>query len=918
MGKDDKTIIVSMSHWDREWYQPFNIMRFRLVAMVDSLIDLLESDVNFHSFMMDGQTSIIEDYLQIRGGSRGRRLVKLIKDHRIIIGPYYVQCSAWLQTGEGYIRNLLLGHLDAEAYGIEPMKVGYIPDQFVHFEQMPQVFSGFNIGAAIFGRGMGNQQEEHNLGFEFSWKAPDGAEVMGVHISNGYGQCTRLPSNPDDALNGLLLAKGSVNRYKRNTHWALMFSGDDHSPAQPVLPDAIALWNDIEEIVEDEGTVQHGTLEEYIRNVKAESPRLSPFTGEIRGHRYQVSFQGVFSSFMPLKKRNFHAHDVLERYAEPLSIISRVLTSHDYSGYLETAWKWFMKNQPHDSSWTASWSPVMEEMGTRFNWAIQNAEEVRNWALLDIYSNIIIDKQTKQQVEIVCFNPLEFPRKESIQLVIPTNFPLEDGFRLTDSSGKILRAYFKKRVVRNEELITVRKFVASQGSRPRFFYDLFIEPVDVPAIGYTTLVINPRLGEGGDGSAGEIPEEVVVEHVQEQGTLKSTGIRSENEVLILEINQNGTLKIVDKISGETYDNLNYFEDMSDVGDGYEWIPIIGDTPISSKHAKAKIEKIVDEPYLVRFRVVVDFEVPAGANEQFNWRLDDLISIPVTSIVTMYSGKNPRVDVKVSFENKARDHRMSVVFPTPLRARDVDVDGHFGLTQRRIKLPDAGEWKVKPVPQAPQHRFINVTDYSGEKGLIIANRGLAEYEAILQDDDTINLGLTLMRGFCRWGVHINKKSPVIIEKAQLLGKHEYEYSIIPHQGDIFKKGYAEAMSFRYPVHAEYRGEYNKYQGYFPSVKKPEPFLPMSQSFFKLDPLPLVLSSIKKAERSDDIIVRFFNASKTDVIAGTLETSIKIKEVQLVDLNEMDIDGTNMKIEADVNAITMTVPPARIVTMKIKTS
>ncbi len=154
MGSGEKVIIVSHSHWDREWYMPFNLFRFRLVEMMDSLIDILEKDAKFHSFMLDGQTCMIEDYLEIRPENKAR-VHELLKSRKLIAGPFFVQNSPWLQTGEGYVRNLLVGHAIAKKWGVVPMKVGYIPDQYIHFEQMPQVFRGFGINAMAFSRGMG-------------------------------------------------------------------------------------------------------------------------------------------------------------------------------------------------------------------------------------------------------------------------------------------------------------------------------------------------------------------------------------------------------------------------------------------------------------------------------------------------------------------------------------------------------------------------------------------------------------------------------------------------------------------------------------------------------------------------------------------------------------------------------------------
>ncbi|MHA1891138.1 MAG: glycosyl hydrolase-related protein [Promethearchaeota archaeon] len=913
MPSKEKTIIVSHTHWDREWYLPFNLMRFRLVAAIDLLLDLLEKRNDFHSFMLDGQTSIIDDYLEIRPNNK-EKFYSLIKKGKIIIGPFYVQNSPWLQTGEGYIRNLLIGHLKCEELNVRPMKVAYIPDQFVHFEQMPQIFKQFGIKAIAFSRGMGNQQEENDLKFEFEWQGPDKSSVLAVHLQGSYGQCVGLPDDPEMAINSILFSKGDINRFKKSTRWSLLFSGSDHRIPEAVLPDAIKLWNEIEEIVEDEGTIAHGTLEEYVDNVLAEKPDLSIYSGEIRGHRYTVSFQGVFSSCIPWKQKNFHAHDMLERYSEPLAQISRVIAHSDYEGFLKVAWRWLMKNQPHDSAWTASWDPVLKEMLTRYDWAIQNAEETRNWAFLDIMTRIRVEKQTDKQVEIVIFNPLEQDRKEPVILTVPVNFDLEDGYILVDSTGAILKSFYIKKEMTTDEIFLVRKFVGSQGPIPKNFYELYVEPVTVPAIGYTTLLLIPK----------EKDKQTLENQKWEDGndqeirpTLDIGETFAENDVIRLEINHDGSLRIKDKISGHVFENLNYYEDTADIGDGYEFISLPGDGPITTRICKAKISKKVKTDFLVSFEIITELEIPTGVNDNFSWRLEQVIKTPIITTVTIHAGASPRVDINVRFTNKCKDHRLNVVFPTGMRSKKIDVDGHFGITERKIKLPDGSKWAVKPVPEGPQHRFINITDYTEEKGIIIANRGLPEYFAYATEDESINLGLTLLRANSRWGVHINKNTKVRLQVSQILQDLSYDYSIIVHQGKIFDKGLKDALMFRYPLHAEYRGEYNKYQGYFPNIKKPESFLALSQSFFRLTPYPLVLSCIKKAERSDDIILRIYNMSKNEACSGLLETSLDIVGVDVVNLNEELLDEGNSQVKKEsIHAIKINVPPAKIITLKLK--
>ena len=61
-----KVYIVSHSHWDREWYLPFEQHRMRLVQLIDDLLELFETDPDFDSFHLDGQTIILDDYLEVK------------------------------------------------------------------------------------------------------------------------------------------------------------------------------------------------------------------------------------------------------------------------------------------------------------------------------------------------------------------------------------------------------------------------------------------------------------------------------------------------------------------------------------------------------------------------------------------------------------------------------------------------------------------------------------------------------------------------------------------------------------------------------------------------------------------------------------------------------------------------------------
>ena len=123
-------ILVPHTHWDREWYRTHEQFRYRLVRLLDGLLDMLEEDPEFRHFTLDGQSVLVDDYLEVRPGAR-ERLAKLVREGRILVGPWYVLPDEWLVSGEALIRNLRLGLRKARGLG-GSMNLGYVPDQFGH------------------------------------------------------------------------------------------------------------------------------------------------------------------------------------------------------------------------------------------------------------------------------------------------------------------------------------------------------------------------------------------------------------------------------------------------------------------------------------------------------------------------------------------------------------------------------------------------------------------------------------------------------------------------------------------------------------------------------------------------------------------------------------------------------------------
>lgn len=144
--------LISHTHWDREWYMPYEHHHVLLIELMDKLLDTLDQDPEYRYFHLDGQTIIREDYLQVRPEQQ-ERLDRYIREGRIHFGPWYVLQDEFLTSGEANLRNLLIGHRDARPLGVIS-KTGYFPDSFGNMGQAPQILQQADIHNAIFGRGV--------------------------------------------------------------------------------------------------------------------------------------------------------------------------------------------------------------------------------------------------------------------------------------------------------------------------------------------------------------------------------------------------------------------------------------------------------------------------------------------------------------------------------------------------------------------------------------------------------------------------------------------------------------------------------------------------------------------------------------------------------------------------------------------
>src|SRR5438874_1941428 len=311
-------MVVSHTHWDREWYLAYQSFRVRLVGLFDELIELFDSDPGYKHFMLDGHTIPLEDYLEIRP-ERFDDLERLVKDGKLLIGPWYIIPDEFLPGGEALIRNFLRGHRVARMFG-EPMRVGYIPDPFGQIAHMPAILRGFGLEYATMWRGADSSLKTT----EFFWRAPDGSEVLTIHTPLGYGAASTLPGKRKALMARVQTLRDALEPLA-TTPYILLMNGSDHLPPQPELPAVLDAAN--EQI--DDAFLKHSSLPEVFDAVSAcigdktaEWPR---HVGEFRSGERAHLLPGVLSARMWIKQLNQECEDLLAHWAEPFATWAEAL-----------------------------------------------------------------------------------------------------------------------------------------------------------------------------------------------------------------------------------------------------------------------------------------------------------------------------------------------------------------------------------------------------------------------------------------------------------------------------------------------------------------------------------------------------------------------------------------------------------------
>lgn len=933
--------VIEHTHWDREWYQPFQLFRLRLVHLVDNLLSILDKDPDYLHFMLDGQTIVLEDYLQMRMNNLPR-LQQYIQQNRILIGPWYILPDEFLVSPEATIRNLLIGKGICEFFG-RRMMVGYIPDPFGHISQMPQILRGFHIDTACLWRGVPVDTPTCVW-----WESPDGSRVMLAHLYTSYGNAAHFPSQDlEVSLQQLNDAIAALEPFNPISQYLLM-RGSDHLEPRSYLPSQIRALN---KTLNPDIQVKHSTLPAYLAAATAEidvrNLKLPTIKGELRDPHKANMLPAVLSARMWIKQRNHHCENLLERWVEPFStwaeLVSRgkeaFLDDPSYQAMpriinpvplIHQAWKLLITCHPHDSICGCSIDQVHNEMRPRFDQVEQIGEQLLKQSLDTIVAetDTLSNAPTGSYGAIQVFNAAPGWQTGIVSVEVDLN-ETHGSFEICDEAGQPVpftstppqKHLIDENAYAITELQALLGQVAQEGYADKRLVSATLVQIDgqLQIDASFSAMLEPDLDNLSQAFAaimqafiGHSPEERVRVRVFNVPTSQVTllasdvpalGMRTyfirptsgtaiasdllghdtleiENEFLKVAVDRKtDSITLTDKRNGTVFKGLNVFVDHGDRGDEYNFTP-----PENDKSFMPRIDKVntFTEGMVSTMVIDYDFDLPLSLVENRGSRAKKMVKCALRSTLTMVSGV-PRVDVRTEFDNLAQDHRLSAHFPSGVISDYARMDGHFDVLKRSIDLPKTDPtWVELPRPEVPQRAFCDVS--SENSGLMITNRGLPEVAVVRQEDGTAEIVLTLLRcvGWLSRGDLWNRKGHagpgLPTPGAQEIGKHVFEYSIIPHDGN-WQEAARLSYAFVTPLKASTSGLH-------PGT------MTATCAFVSCTPSEFVITAIKPTEKGDGWLMRGYNNSD-DPIQFRLTTKLEFNRASEVFMDESPKRSLNLE-------------------------
>jgi alpha-mannosidase len=643
-----------------------------------------------------------------------------------------------------------------------------------------------------------------------------------------------------------------LNKYATTPH-ILMPCGSGSTPPQPEIPQAVEYWNK----THDEDKMRIATPKEFFQAVEEAEKRFESAEGELYDDELVEVFPQVCTSRLWIVQ-SYRECEGLIITAEEFATIAWLLGAEYPSSELREAWENVLFAAFHDIIAGCGVDEIYEEVKD-----ICLSVKTKLRYILSRSLSYIASKVNTNGEAILAFNPLTWRMQNwaEADVQLPPEYGEAPGIR-------------ERRGVESE-LIELKRDEKGRIGEARIGFI-----VDLPPLGYRVYNLtqkrkNPEYKIKVEGQSIDTPflrvtsdkETGIVEVLDKEGRLLTKG----NEIFI------------DDEIGDLYHHRARFADLikSESGKGLEFGSFKPKSfRIENGNLRAKII-FENEYYCLTW--------PYRLREKFPPTIYKHKMLDIRKEVVVFRDL-PRIEFITKVKNKDPNVRLNIKFDTGLERKLYYRETQFGV------IPEPTEYSSRTRGLTPSEipNFLTWFDLdNGTRGITFMNKGLPA-NAIIEDSVYLRL-IRSVSGLSADG-HAGPLVPTP-DALEINKDYTFEYALQHHEGDWRQsEAYKHGQEYHHrPLCTQANAKGN---------------LPSEFSFLKISPNNLILSALKKAEDSDEVILRFFETKGEETVAD-IELFRKIGRCTVADLLEQE----EYELNPDRNRLTMKVKPFEIVTLKL---
>ncbi|MBZ4675413.1 MAG: Alpha-mannosidase [Anaerophaga sp.] len=853
--REDTIHVIGHAHMDMNWLWTY----FETMKMCnDNLRQAVAFMDEFPDYTMIQSQAAVYKFVERVDPPLFKRIQEDVKAGRLELGGgMWTEGDTNLSSGEALARSFLLGQRYFNQHFGKTAKVGWLPDNFGHTSQLPQMLKLAGIDYYYFHRC------KPYLG-SFWWEGPDGSKVL-CYANDTYNG-TITPNLSDE-----------LNRFAPDKHRILQVTGVGDHGGGPTRKD-IEMVHELDS-KSDYPAVKFTTAEYFFDRLSQEMEGRPTHKGEM-----QFIFEGCYTTVSETKSGNRNCESLLygSEFFNTLRWLSGDKYPHDQ---LNDLWETVTFNQFHDILPGSAIYESNRQTAARYAETERKAREMKGEAFLKMADEVKFQEGMGQPV--VAYNL--FPVKHKT-LVEATVYSQEEPATIKAASWG--ENYYGKnfKPVSEDGLATVlvrdetgksypAQIVFSKSTPPGYTSKVQFIDENFPAGGYKTYYID-MAKKGVNATPIKINDNTfetdffIVKFDMNKGAITSLFDKRSHTEYVKEGGELNKLRIYleDKKGGMKSWSINKIVKEEDVTN-VESVKIIEKGPVRACVETVKTwgkSRFIERTYLYKSYPRIDYDM------EIHWLEigTDSTDSPMLRALFPLNIQNPRFYCQVPFNVVERP-----------------IDGMINGEKAPSWLTSQSNiYGVTPETydgqEVPAQRWVDVTD--GTKGIALLNK--TKYGHSYHNGD---LRLTLMRSAGNPDIYPN------------LGKFTVSYALYPHAGDWTNGVWQEGDDFNVPVLAAEPPSL--------ALGKAHATRPESDSFISLDADGVHMTGIKKAEDTEALVIRLVEVEgKEKEFSLTLPKNVQtVREINFIEMPIAD----PMPITVRENAVTAKINPHQILTLAI---